>query len=111
MAQPPHLNVEKFFDGTYNSDKSVQIHISKNKGKYYRGFTVTNNAALVKKVTDLYKKDVVKADSSNDMVKDGGPFYSTMIIKNNNLDINVGIQYTGTNTCYLFITGPLEAFK
>ena len=111
MAKPPHLNVEKLFDGSYNSDKSVQIHISKTKEKYYRGFTVNNNASLVKKVTDLFKKDAAIADKSQDIIKDGGLNYSSMLIRNNNCDINIGISYTGNNNCYLFITGPADAFK
>ncbi|MDE6410387.1 MAG: DUF5024 domain-containing protein [Muribaculaceae bacterium] len=111
MAKPPQLNVEKLFDGSYNSDKSVQIHISKNKDKYYRGFTVNNNAALVKKVTQLFKKDTDRAETSQDIIKDGGPSYSYMVIKNNNHDINIGIQYYSNSSCYLFINGSSEAFK
>lgn len=111
MATPPHLNVEKLFDGSYNSDKTVSIHISKSQDKYFRGFTVTNNAALVKKVTSLFKKDVAKAKSSHDFIEKGGVSYSSMTIINNNCDIYVGISYQPDNSCYLFINGPNEAFK
>ena len=55
MAKPPHLNVEKLFDGSYNADKSVSIHISKSKEKYTKGFTVTNNASLVKRIQNALK--------------------------------------------------------
>lgn len=111
MAKPPRLNVEKLFDGSYNSDKTVRIHISRTPEKYFRGFTVTNNAALVKKVTDLFKKDVPKAEKSQDIIENGGVVYSSMTVKNNDLDINIGLSYSPGNVCYLFITGPNEAFK
>ena len=111
MAKPPQLNVEKLFDGSYNSDKSVSIHISKSKEKYFRGFTVTNNAALVKKVTSLFKKDVEKAENSQDIIENGGVVYSSMTIKNNNKEIKIGLSYSPGDVCYLFITGVPEAFK
>lgn len=111
MATPPNLNVEKLFDGSYNSNKSVQINIYKSNGKYFRGFTVNNNAALVKKVTGLFKKDAERADSSQDIIENGGPTYSSMVIKNNNHRIDIGISYTPNNSCYLFINGPIDAFK
>ena len=111
MAKPPQLNVEKLFDGSYNSDKSVSIHISKSKDKYFRGFTVTNNTDLVKKVTSLYRKDTEKAENSQDIIKNGGLKYSSMTVKNNNREIKIGLSYDPENSCYLFITGPEEAFK
>ncbi|MDE6256922.1 MAG: hypothetical protein K2M53_00910 [Muribaculaceae bacterium] len=111
MAKPPHLNVEKLFDGSYNADKSVSIHISKSKEKYTRGFTVTNNASLVKKVTSLFKKDTERAENSQDIIENGGVVYSWMTILNNNREIKIGLSYSPGNVCYLFITGPTEAFK
>ncbi|MDE6026516.1 MAG: DUF5024 domain-containing protein [Muribaculaceae bacterium] len=71
MAAPPNLNVEKLFDGSYNSDKTVSIHITKSKDKYFRGFTVTNNAALVRKVTSLFKMDEERAETSQELVEKG----------------------------------------
>lgn len=111
MAKPPHLEVEKLFDGSYNTDKSVSIHISKSRDKYFRGFTVDNNSKLVKKVTALFKKDVERAEKSHDIIANGGTSYSSMEILNNGLVIQIGISYSSDNTCYLFITGPEEAFK
>lgn len=111
MAKPPHLNVEKLFDGSYNSDNTVSIHISKSKEKYFRGFTVTHNAALVKKVTSLFKKDVERAETSQDIIQNGGVAYSSMTINNNGHEINIGLSYSPGDDCYLFITGPVEAFK
>lgn len=111
MAKPPRLNVEKLFDGSYNSDKTVYIHISKSKEKYFRGFTVTHNAALVKKVTELFKKDLSRAENSHEIIENGGVAYSSMTIKNNNQDIKIGVSYSPDNVCYLFITGPEEAFE
>ncbi|MDE5806904.1 MAG: DUF5024 domain-containing protein [Muribaculaceae bacterium] len=111
MAAPPNLNVEKLFDGSYNSDKTVSIHITKSKDKYFRGFTVTNNAALVKKVTSLFKMDEERAETSQELVEKGGVVYSGMTIKNNNHEIKIGVSYSPGNVCYLFISGPNEAFK
>lgn len=111
MAASPNLNVEKLFDGSYNSDKTVSIHISKSKDKYFRGFTVTNNAKLVKKVTTLFKKDTEKAEKSQDIIDKGRMSYSSMTVINNNREINIGISYQPDNSCYLFISGPNEAFK
>lgn len=111
MAKAPDLNVEKLFDGSYNTDKSVSIIISKSQDRYFRGFTVNNNPALVKKVTALFKKDTDKAKQSWDIIQDGNTSYSSMEIINNNLEIQIGLSYTNDDSCYLFITGPNEAFK
>ena len=111
MAKAPNLNVEKLFDGSYNSDKSVSIHISKSKKKYFRGFTVNNNAKLVDKVTDLFKKDAENAETSQDFIENGRPSYSSITILNNDCKIEVGLSYSGGDGCYLFISGPNEAFK
>lgn len=111
MAKEPGLNVEKLFDGSYNSNKSVSIHISKSKEKYFRSFTVDHNAELVKKVTELFKKDSERAEKSQDIIDNGNLMYSSMTIKNNNLDINIGLSYSPGNVCYLFIEGVPEAFK
>lgn len=111
MAKPPHLNVEKLFDGSYNSNKSVSIHISKSKDKYFRGFTVNGNADLVEKVTALFRKDAEQAEQYQDIIDSGRLSYSSMTLINNNLEINIGISYDPGNSCYLFISGPAEAFK
>lgn len=111
MAAPPKLNVEKLFDGSYNSDKSVSIMINKTKKEYYRGITVTKNPELVKKVTALFKKDAEKADESQDIIDNGMVTYSSLIIENNKHKINVGLSYSPDNTCYLFISGNREAFE
>lgn len=110
VAKPPHLNVEKVFDGTYDYNKSVSINISKTKDKYFRGCTVRNDASLVKKIVSLFKADLKRAEKSQDIIENG-PKYSSMTIINNNLTINVGLSFEPDNGCYLFITGPNEAFE
>lgn len=110
MAKAPNLNVEKLFDGSYNSNKSVSLHFSKSQGKYFRGFTVRSNAALVKKVETLFKKDCKKAASSQDFIN-AGQKYSSMKVVNNGQEINIGLSYEGSDDCYLFITGPTSAFE
>ncbi|MDE5878152.1 MAG: hypothetical protein K2H47_11745 [Muribaculaceae bacterium] len=111
MAKAPNLNVEKLFDGSYNSDKSVSIHISKSKKKYFRGFTVNNNAKLVDKVADLFKKDAENAETAQDFIENGRPSYSCITIINNECKIEIGLSYSGDGGCYLFISGPNDAFK
>lgn len=110
MAKGPNLNVEKLFDGSYNSNKSVSLQISKSYGKYFRGFTVRGNAALVKKVAQLFQKDSQNASSSQDFIN-GGQKYSTMKVVNNGQEINIGLSYESADGCYLFITGPISAFE
>ncbi len=111
LAKAPSLNIEKLFDGSYNSDKSVSIQISKSKGKYFRSITVTDNPSLVKKVTSLYRKDIATAEEFQDIISNGHLSYSSMSITNNGQTIQIGISYTSDKTCYLFITGSPEAFK
>lgn len=111
MAKAPNLNVEKLFDGSYNTDKSVTITISKTKDKYFRGISVRNNPALVKKITELFKKDSEIADETQDIIKNGGLSYSSMTIVNNDLEINIGLSYSIEDGCYLYISGANEAFK
>ena len=57
FAKPPKLNVEKLFDGRFNSSKSVTISIYKSNGNYYRGITVTNNPGIIKKIADAIERD------------------------------------------------------
>lgn len=109
-AKAPNLHVEEMFDGSYNNNKSVSLNISKNQEKYFRGCTVTNNKGLLKKISQLFEKDLPKASSSHDLISNGTRFRS-MIIINNGEEIYVGLSYDANNGCYLFINGPLKAFK
>lgn len=111
MAKAPNLNVEKLFDGTYNTDKSVTITISKTKDKYFRSISVNNNPALAKEISLLFDKDREIADESNDVIRNGGLSYSSLTIMNNGSEINIGLHSTKENGCYLYISGPNEAFK
>ncbi len=111
MAKAPELNLEKLFDGSYNSDKSVSIIVSRSKDKYFRSINVENNAALVKKITELFKKDIERADKSQDIIEKGRLSYSSMTILNNDYEIKIGLSYSSDNSCYLFIKGEPEAFK
>ncbi len=111
MAKAPELSLEKLFDGSYNSDKSVSIIVSRSKDKYFRSINVENNAALVKKITELFKKDIERADKSQDIIEKGRLSYSSMTILNNDYEIKIGLSYSSDNSCYLFIKGEPEAFK
>lgn len=110
FAKAPNLNVEKMFDGSYNSNPSVSTNISRTPDKYFRGFTVTNNSGLTDKVTKLFDKDLPKATRSQDL-NNGGSRFRSMIIINNGEEIYVGLSYDQSNGCYLFISGPQKAFK
>lgn len=110
MAKPPQLNVERIFDGSYNSNKSVSINISKSKGQFFRSCYVTANPSLVKTILKLFEKDLPRASESHDIISDGEK-YSTMTIINNGLEICIGLGTEPNHGCYLFIKGPIEAFK
>ncbi len=111
QAKSPNLNVEKLFDGTYNTNKNVTIQISKSKGNYFRGITVNNDPSLVKTVNALYNKDVEQAGDFQDIFSGGRRSYSSIKVTNNGMTIYIGLSFTSDNSCYLFIKGPLEAFE
>lgn len=110
FAKAPNLHVEQMFNGAYNTNPSVSINMSKSQEKYFRGCTVTNNKSLLKKVEKLFEKDLPKANRSQDIIADGTR-YQSMVIVNNGEEIYVGLSYDTNNGCYLFISGPLKAFK
>ncbi len=110
FAKAPDLHVEKIFDGSYNSNKSVSLNVSRTPAKYFRGCTVTNNASIVSKVTQLFDKDLPRATRSQDLTTNGTQFRS-MVIINNGEEIYIGLSYDENNGCYIFISGPQDAFK
>lgn len=112
MAKPLKLNLDRLFDGSFNSNKNVTIQISKSKDNYFRAFSVLDgNPALVKKVTELYRKDEKNADSSQDFIGDGRVTFIRMQIVNNDQPVDIGLSFTPNNGCYLYIKGPATAFK
>ena len=112
MAKPLKLNLDRLFDGSFNSNKNVTIQISKSKDNYFRAFSVLDgNPALVKKVTELYRKDEKNADSSQDFIGDGRVTFIRMQIVNNDQPVDIGLSFTPNNGCYVYIKGPAAAFK
>lgn len=109
-AKAPKLNVEKMFDDTYTSNPSISLNISRTPDKYFRGCTVDDNSKLVDNVTKLFEKDLPKATRSQD-IRDGGTRFRSMVIENNGAEIYIGLSYDRRDGCYLFISGPMEAFK
>ncbi|MCM1336080.1 MAG: hypothetical protein NC187_06275 [Candidatus Amulumruptor caecigallinarius] len=109
-AKAPNLHVEKMFDGSYSANPSVSINISRTPQKYFRGCTVTNNSSLLNKVAKLFEKDLEGATKSQDLMANGTR-YRSMVIMNNGEEIYIGLSYDANNGCYLFISGPLSAFK
>ncbi len=110
FAKTPNLHVEQLFNGSYNTNPSISLNISKNRDKYFRGCTVTDNKSLLNKVAQLFEKDLPKADRSQDIIS-SGTRYRSMIIINNGEEIYIGLSYDTNNGCYLFINGPLKAFQ
>lgn len=110
-AKPPQLAAEQFFDGRYNTEKSVRTTISKENGSYYRGLQVTGNAAIVKKIVEAIAKDSSRAARYFEQTGEGGKSI-LMKISNNGETIDICIQQNteGTNA-YFFIKGPEKAFK
>lgn len=110
FAKAPNLHVETMFDGSYNTNKSVSLNVSKTPEKYFRGCTVTNNKFLLNKVSQLFEKDLPRATRSQDLTNNGSRFRS-MVIINNGEEIYIGLSYDENNGCYLFISGSQKAFK
>lgn len=110
IAKAPNLHVEKIFDGSYTTNKSVSLNISKTPEKYFRGCTVKNNKSILNKISQFFDKDLPKATRSQDLTNNGSRFRS-MVIINNGEEIFIGLSYDGDNGCYLFISGPQNAFK
>lgn len=109
-AKAPNLHVEQMFNGSYNTNPSVSLHVSKSQEKYFRGCTVTNNKGILNKISQLFEKDLPRAVRSQDIISYGKRFRS-MIIMNNGEEIYIGLSYDKNNGCYLFVSGPLKAFK
>lgn len=109
-AKAPNLHVEQMFNGSYNTNPSVSLNVSKTQEKYFRGCTITNNKSILNKISQLFEKDLPKAVRSQDLISNGTRFRS-MIIMNNGEEIYVGLSYDANNGCYLFVSGPLKAFK
>lgn len=109
-AKAPNLHVEQMFNGSYNTNPSVSLNISKSQEKYFRGCTVTQNKKILNKISQLFEKDLPRASRSQDIISNGTR-YRFMIILNNGEEIYVGLSYDANNGCYLFISGPLKAFK
>ena len=109
-AKSPNLHVEQMFNGSYNTNSSVSLNISKSQEKYFRGCTVTKNKGILNKVSRLFEKDLPRAVRSQDLISNGTRFRS-MTIMNNDEEIYVGLSYDADDGCYLFISGPLKAFK
>ncbi len=110
FAKSPNLHVEQMFNGSYNTNKSVSINISKSEDKYFRGCTVTDNKSLLDKVSQLFEKDLPQAVRSQDLISNGTRFRS-MVILNNEEEIYIGLSYDDNDGCNLFINGPRKAFK
>ena len=110
FAKPPKLNVEKLFDGRFNSSKSVTISIYKNNGNYYRGMTVENNPDIIKKIASAIAKDAPRASNYCDYQGNDGQYTSLQII-NNGETIYIGLQRDRHGGGFFFIQGKEKAFK
>ncbi len=110
FAKAPNLHVEQMFNGSYNTNPSVSLNMSKSQEKYFRGCTITNNKSLLNKVEKLFEKDLPRATRSQDIIANGTR-YQSMVIMNNGEEIYIGLSYDTNNGCYLFISGSLNAFK
>lgn len=108
-ATPPRLAVEQLFDGRYNKEKGVSVSISKDNGYYYRGISVHEKPAIIKKMIEAVKKDTARASKYLEQYGEGG--HSTIIkFVNNGETIDIGLQHY-KSSAYLFIKGPEKAFK
>lgn len=109
IAKPPHLNVEKLFDGRYNADRSVKTSISRADGTYYRSLHVTANPNIVNTIDNALRSDSSRASKFFEQEGEGGKYTSIRII-NNGETIYIGLQqYNGS--AFFFIKGKEKAFK
>ncbi len=109
-AKAPNLHVESMFDGSYNSNRNVSLNVYRTPENFFRGCTVTDDKALVKKITQLFEKDLPRASHSQEIINNGSS-YRSMVVMNNNEEIYIGLSFDNNNGCYLFINGPASAFK
>ena len=108
-AAPPRLAVEQLFDGRYTKEKGVTISISKDNGIYYRGFSLKDNPAILRKMIEAIEKDAPRATKYFEQEGEGG-HYTSLKLVNNGEKIDIGLQrYKGS--AYLFIKGNETAFK
>lgn len=110
FAKPPHLNVEKLFDGRYNNNKSVTTSIYKNRGNYYRGMTVAKNPTVLNAIATAIEKDRPKGKDYSDHRDDSGRYTSLKVI-NNGETIFIGLQRDDKGGGFFFIQGKESAFK
>ena len=109
-ANPPKLNVENFFDGRYNNNKSVTISIYKSNGNYYRGLTVKNNPEIIKQIAEAIAKDQPRAKDFSDYQGNDGQYTSLQIV-NNGETIYIGLQRDKSGGGFFFIQGKEKAFQ
>ena len=109
-AKPARLNVEKLFDGRYNSNVSVTISIYKNNGNYYRGLTVKNNPGIIKAIAREIAKDKPRATVYSEHKGSDGQ-YTAMHIVNNGETIDIGLKLDNSGGGFFFIQGKEKAFK
>lgn len=110
-ATPPNLNVEQFFDGRYNNDKTVEIYIYRDQKESYRTFKVSNNPTIVKQVLDALQADSQKSADYSERIKGGRKNYRITVYNNGkNINIGFGMSADGKSAT-LMINGPISAFK
>ena len=109
MAKSPGLEVEKLFDGRYNTEKNVRTSISKDNGIYYRGIHVNNNPQIIDRIYQAIRSDSSRAAKFFEQEGAGGKS-TLMKIINNGETIDVGLQQHNGNA-YFFIKGKEKAFK
>lgn len=110
-AKPPQLAVEKLFDGKYNKEKGVSTSIYRNGDSYYRGLTVDDNPALIKKMAEAVDKDAARASSYFENTNEDGKF-TALKISSNGETIDIGFKEDSRGTsAYLYIKGSEKAFK
>lgn len=110
-AKPPQISVEQLFDGRYNNEETVSTFLSKDNGTYFRMLQVSDNPAIVTKISEMLAKDKAKTTRYFEQIGEGG---KSIVVKitNNGETIDIGFQEdTSGKFATLFIRGPEKAFK
>lgn len=109
FAAGPNLAIESVFDGRYNNNAHTNVLLTKNKGKYTRMLTVTNDKNILDKVEELIKKDLDKAYSQS-IANNNNDICYVLKIKSNGQIIKVVFTSNSRNGS-LIIEGPIDAFQ
>ena len=96
------LNLEKFFDGRFDSNPKVELSKIKRNGEinYYLDFN--NDPQIIKEVMDALHKDMKGEEFDTEIITKSETYYKTTIVRNG-YTIDIGLQIPKKGRCNLYI--------